>query len=56
MNVEVKLPEGAPEEVVTNALVREVDLAPFGTSGTLSLITLDNGMDHTRPKIGRAHV
>ena len=49
MNVEVKLPEGAPEEVVTNALVREVDLAPFGTSGTLSLITLDNGMDHTRP-------
>ena len=39
----------APEEVVTKALVREVDLAPFGFAGSLSLITLDNGMDHTRP-------
>ena len=46
---EVKLPEGAPEEVVTKAILREVSLAPFGTSGTLSLITLDNGMDHNRP-------
>ena len=43
------MPEGAPEEVVTNALVREIDLSPFGHTGTLSLITLDNGHDHTRP-------
>lgn len=38
-----------PDEVVTQALVREVDLTPFGFQGTLALITLDNGMDHTRP-------
>ena len=43
------LPEGAPEEVITQSLVRDVDLAPFGFSGTLALITLDNGLDHTRP-------
>ena len=43
------MPEGAPEEVVTHALLREIDLAPFGHTGTLSLITLDNGHDHTRP-------
>ena len=47
--VDIKLPEGAPEEVVTQALLREVDLSPFGVKGTLSLITLDNGMDHNRP-------
>jgi len=46
---EMQLPEGAPEEVVTNALVRDVDLTPFGHKGTLALITLDNGLDHTRP-------
>ena len=46
---DVKLPEGAPEEVVTAAHVREIDLAPFGATGSLSLITLDNGMDHNRP-------
>ena len=45
----IKLPEGAPEEVITHAVLREVDLAPFGATGTLSLITLDNGMDHNRP-------
>ena len=45
----ITLPEGAPEEVVTNALVRDVDLAAFGTTGVLALITLDNGHDHTRP-------
>ena len=45
----IVLPEGAPEEVVTNALVRDVDLAAFGATGTLALITLDNGHDHTRP-------
>ncbi|MGA0410684.1 MAG: 3-hydroxyacyl-CoA dehydrogenase NAD-binding domain-containing protein, partial [Candidatus Nanopelagicaceae bacterium] len=46
---ELNAPVGAPEEVVTKALLREVDLAPFGFSGTLSLITLDNGLDYNRP-------
>lgn len=46
---EVNAPVGAPEEVVTKALLREVDLAPFGFSGNLSLITLDNGLDYNRP-------
>jgi 3-hydroxyacyl-CoA dehydrogenase/enoyl-CoA hydratase/carnithine racemase len=41
--------EGAPEEVVTNALVRDVDLKAFGYDGTLALITLDNGLDFNRP-------
>jgi 3-hydroxyacyl-CoA dehydrogenase/enoyl-CoA hydratase/carnithine racemase len=36
-----------PEEVVTRALVRDVNL-PDG-AGTMALITLDNGRDHTRP-------
>jgi 3-hydroxyacyl-CoA dehydrogenase/enoyl-CoA hydratase/carnithine racemase len=45
----ITLPEGAPEEVITNALVRDVDLAAFGATGSLALITLDNGHDHTRP-------
>jgi 3-hydroxyacyl-CoA dehydrogenase/enoyl-CoA hydratase/carnithine racemase len=36
-----------PDEVVTKALVRDVSL-PDG-AGTLALITLDNGHDHTRP-------
>ena len=36
-----------PEEVVTRALVRDVEL-PYGV-GTMALITLDNGHDHTRP-------
>jgi 3-hydroxyacyl-CoA dehydrogenase/enoyl-CoA hydratase/carnithine racemase len=49
MTTEIKLPEGAPEEVVTNALVRDVDLSAFGYKGSLALITLDNGLDHTRP-------
>jgi 3-hydroxyacyl-CoA dehydrogenase/enoyl-CoA hydratase/carnithine racemase len=49
MTTEIKLPEGAPEEVVTNALLRDVDLTPFGFTGSLALITLDNGLDHTRP-------
>lgn len=43
------MPEGAPEEVVTQALVRNVDLAAFGGKGTMALITLDNGQDHNRP-------
>lgn len=46
---DIKLPEGAPEEVITAAHVREIDLVPFGHSGTISLITLDNAMDHNRP-------
>ncbi len=45
----IVLPEGAPEEVVTHALVRDVDFAAFGATGSLALITLDNGHDHTRP-------
>jgi len=49
MTTEVKLPDGAPEEVVTNALVRDIDLSAFGYKGSLALITLDNGLDHTRP-------
>lgn len=49
MTTEIQLPEGAPEEVVTQALVRDVDLTAFGHKGTLALITLDNGLDHTRP-------
>ncbi len=36
-----------PDEVVTRALVRDVEL-PDGV-GTLALITLDNGHDHTKP-------
>ena len=35
------------DEVVTHALVRDVEL-PHG-AGTLALITLDNGFDHTKP-------
>lgn len=49
MTTAITLPEGAPEEVVTHALVRDVDLTPFGGKGSLALITLDNGLDHTRP-------
>ena len=37
------------DEVVTNAYLREVDLTAFGVSGKLALITIDNGVDHTRP-------
>ena len=49
MNADIKLPEGAPEEVITQALVHDVDLRAFGGVGTLALITLDNGLDHNRP-------
>lgn len=41
------LPPGVKPEVVTSALVRDVDLP--GGAGTMALITLDNGFDHTRP-------
>ncbi len=36
-----------PTEIVTDALVRDVDLP--GGAGLMALITLDNGRDHTRP-------
>jgi 3-hydroxyacyl-CoA dehydrogenase/enoyl-CoA hydratase/carnithine racemase len=36
-----------PSEVVTEAIVRDVDLGPG--IGVLALITLDNGHDHTKP-------
>jgi hypothetical protein len=49
MSTEIKLPEGAPEEVVTHAFVRDVDLTAFGGAGKMALITLDNGHDHNRP-------
>ena len=49
MRTAITLPEGAPEEVITHARVRDVDLTPFGYKGVLALITLDNGLDHTRP-------
>ena len=49
MTTEIKLPDGAPEEVVTQALVRDIDLSAFGAKGTMALITLDNGLDHNRP-------
>ena len=36
-----------PNEVVTHARVRYIEM-PLG-AGTMALITLDNGKDHTRP-------
>jgi 3-hydroxyacyl-CoA dehydrogenase/enoyl-CoA hydratase/carnithine racemase len=41
------LGERNTDEVVTKALVRDVEL-PYG-AGTMALITLDNGFDHTKP-------
>src|SRR5215468_12489292 len=35
-----------PDEVVTRAIVRDLDLGP---AGVMALITLDNGHDHTKP-------
>ena len=49
IDTNIALPEGAPEEVVTHSLLREVVLRAFGFEGTLALITLDNGLDHNRP-------
>ena len=42
----MSLPEN-PQEVVTEAKVRYLEM-PLG-AGTMALITLDNGKDHTRP-------
>jgi 3-hydroxyacyl-CoA dehydrogenase/enoyl-CoA hydratase/carnithine racemase len=39
--------EAFPGEVVTRAIVRDVDLGP--EAGVMALITLDNGHDHTKP-------
>ncbi|GAA1133118.1 3-hydroxyacyl-CoA dehydrogenase NAD-binding domain-containing protein [Arthrobacter flavus] len=36
-----------PDEVITHSYVQDIDL-PHG-GGTLALITLDNGLDHTKP-------
>ncbi len=36
-----------PDEVISKSLVRDVELP--GGAGTFALITLDNGMDHTKP-------
>ncbi|MFC4113518.1 3-hydroxyacyl-CoA dehydrogenase NAD-binding domain-containing protein [Nonomuraea zeae] len=41
------LSERSADEVVTKALVRDVQLP--GGAGTMALITLDNGFDHTKP-------
>ncbi|MER6948040.1 3-hydroxyacyl-CoA dehydrogenase NAD-binding domain-containing protein [Nonomuraea sp. NPDC000554] len=41
------LAERDTDEVVTKALVRDVELP--GGAGTMALITLDNGFDHTKP-------
>ena len=49
MSTNITLPAGAPEEVVTHALVRDIELAAFGGKGSLALITLDNSLDHNRP-------
>jgi 3-hydroxyacyl-CoA dehydrogenase/enoyl-CoA hydratase/carnithine racemase len=48
-NIRGVLPAAAdfPAEVVTRAIVRDVDLGPG--AGLLALITLDNGHDHTKP-------
>lgn len=46
---DLQVPAGAPDEVVTNAFVRNVDLSAFGFKGTLALITIDNGEDFNRP-------
>ncbi|MGH3263899.1 MAG: hypothetical protein ACRDNS_18125, partial [Trebonia sp.] len=44
-------PEDFPAEVVTKAIVRDVDLGRVsdGGAGLLALITLDNGHDHAKP-------
>ncbi|MBK8469548.1 MAG: 3-hydroxyacyl-CoA dehydrogenase NAD-binding domain-containing protein [Candidatus Phosphoribacter sp.] len=40
-----------PEEVITKALVRDVPMPipAGGSAGTMALVTLDNGFDHTKP-------
>ncbi|MFD9943688.1 3-hydroxyacyl-CoA dehydrogenase NAD-binding domain-containing protein [Nonomuraea sp. NPDC059023] len=43
----VNVTELFKDEVVTKALVRDVELP--GGAGTMALVTLDNGFDHTKP-------
>jgi 3-hydroxyacyl-CoA dehydrogenase/enoyl-CoA hydratase/carnithine racemase len=45
--VEAAFAGAMPDEVVTKALVRDVALP--GGAGTLALVTMDNGFDHTKP-------
>ncbi|GAA4505640.1 3-hydroxyacyl-CoA dehydrogenase NAD-binding domain-containing protein [Nonomuraea ferruginea] len=47
------LTERVTDEVVTKALVRDVELP--GGAGTMALITLDNGFDHTKPNTFGPH-
>jgi 3-hydroxyacyl-CoA dehydrogenase/enoyl-CoA hydratase/carnithine racemase len=47
------LSERNAAEVVTKALVRDVELP--GGAGTMALITLDNGFDHTKPNTFGPH-
>src|SRR5690606_20193956 len=49
VDIERRGAEIFPDEVVTHALVQEVPLAHG--AGTLALITLDNGHDHTKPNV-----
>jgi 3-hydroxyacyl-CoA dehydrogenase/enoyl-CoA hydratase/carnithine racemase len=46
----LSLENAYPDEVVTKAIVRDVDLGAVAPgAGVLALITLDNGHDHTKP-------
>ncbi|GAA2196791.1 3-hydroxyacyl-CoA dehydrogenase NAD-binding domain-containing protein [Sinomonas flava] len=38
-----------PDEVVTHSLVKDVEVHTDGGTVRIALITLDNGLDHTRP-------
>ncbi|MCB1240656.1 MAG: 3-hydroxyacyl-CoA dehydrogenase, partial [Tetrasphaera sp.] len=42
-----KAPTAFESEVVTRSIVQDVILP--GGAGTLALVTLDNGFDHTKP-------
>ncbi|MGO4583405.1 3-hydroxyacyl-CoA dehydrogenase NAD-binding domain-containing protein [Arthrobacter sp. 2RAF6] len=42
-----KLAELFPDETVTHSYVQDIELP--GNAGTFALITLDNGLDHTKP-------
>ncbi|GIH69517.1 3-hydroxyacyl-CoA dehydrogenase NAD-binding domain-containing protein [Sphaerimonospora thailandensis] len=52
-NLKSLLTGKSADEVVTRALVRDVEL-PYG-AGTMALITLDNGFDHTKPNTFGPH-
>ncbi|MEE2569684.1 3-hydroxyacyl-CoA dehydrogenase NAD-binding domain-containing protein [Pseudarthrobacter sp. J64] len=46
-----KLAELFPDETVTHSYVQDIELPPVNgkSPGTFALITLDNGLDHTKP-------